>query len=66
MQREINDHIHLAKTVNLFKSILKVRLIDQTVSDFLNVDEKVGKIKRLVNKDKYDKNVVRYVPRTLN
>ena len=47
--------------VNPFESILKVRLIDQTASDLLNANEKVGKIKRLINKGEYDENVSRYV-----
>lgn len=37
----MKDEFHLGQTINLFESILKVSLIDQTASDISNADEKV-------------------------
>ena len=40
----------------------KVKSINQTAADFCNADQNVGKIKRLINRGKYDANVTRYIP----
>ena len=40
----MKDEFHLGQTINLFESILKVSLIDQTASDISNADEKVGEM----------------------
>ena len=66
MQHRISDNIHLEKTVSSFESIGDSKPIDRTVSGFLNVDQTVEKIKRLLNKGEYDKDVARYIPRVLN
>ena len=66
MQHRISDSIHHGKTVSPFESIGDSKPIDRTVSGFLHADQKVEKIKRLVNKGEYDKDVARYIPRVLN
>ena len=65
MQHEIEDDIHLGQMVNLFESIIKVRSIDQSASDFSKADEKLENIKCLIYKGKYDENAARYARGTL-
>ena len=57
--------MHLGKTVSPFESIGKSRAIDRTASDFHNENWKIQKIKRLIKKPEYDKDISRYVPGTL-
>ena len=66
MQHRINDSIHHGKTVSPFEIIGDSKPIDRAVSGFLHADQKVEKIKRLVNKGEYDKDVARYILGVLN
>lgn len=50
MQHRTSDNIHLGKFVTSFESIGNSKTIDRTASDFLNADQKLEKIKSLVNK----------------
>ena len=50
MQHRISDNIHLGKIVTPFESIGDSKTINRMASDFLNADQKLEKIKRLVNK----------------
>ena len=50
MQRRISHNIHLGKTLSPFESIEDSKAIDRTASNFINAEQKVEKIKRLVNK----------------
>ena len=65
METGIGDKIHLGKTVTPFDGIGQSKAIDSTASNFANANEKVQKIKRLINKDKCDEDVARYIPDTL-
>ena len=56
----------MGKTVTQFKSIGDSTAIDRTTSNFENADQKVAKIKRLVNKGEFDKDVARYITGVLN
>ena len=55
----MGEKIHLGKTVTPFDSIGESKAIDRTVSYFDSANEKVQKIKRLINKGKYDENVAK-------
>ena len=66
IQQRINDSIHLGKAISPFENIGDSKAIDRTASDFLNADQKVEKIKRLVNKGEYNKDVARYILGVLN
>ena len=65
MQRATSNGIYLGKTVSPFESIGKSRAIDRTAYDFNNANKKVQKIKRLINKGEYDKDIARYIVGTL-
>ena len=56
MQQEIKGNIHLGGTVNPSKSTRVVKSVDQT-SNFNNADEKRSKLKALIERGKFDKNV---------
>ena len=47
-------------------SIGKSKVIDRTSLDIENVNQKVQKIKKLINKNKYDEDVARYIRGTLD
>ena len=66
MQRQINDNIHLGQTVTPFESLRKSSAIDRTASDFDNANQKVKKIKKLIDKREYDTDIACYIPGTLN
>ena len=55
----------MGETVTPLKSIGDSKAI-RTASDFENAGRKVAKIKRLVNKGEYDKDVARYIAGVLN
>lgn len=55
----MGEKIHLGKIVTPFDSIGESKAIDRTVSYFDSANEKVQKIKRLINKGKYDENVAK-------
>ena len=48
MQREISDDVKIASSVTPFQSIGKSPVVDNTASDFDNVNLKVKKIRRLI------------------
>ena len=66
MKRQINENIHLGETVRPFKSLGHSSAIDRTVSDFDKTNQKVKKIKRLINTGEYDADITHYIPRTLD
>ena len=47
-------------------SIGKLKVIDRTALDIENLNKKVQKIKKLINKKIYDEDVARYIPGTLD
>ena len=67
MQREIGTQVDIGKTVSSFESMGHVPSIDKTASDFDTAkEEKVPKLKRLVDCGKYDGDGARYIPGTLD
>lgn len=56
MQQEIKGNINLGGTVNPSKSTRVVKSVDQT-SNFNNADKKRSKLKALIERGKFDKNV---------
>ena len=50
----------------LLDSIGQSAVINRTASNFNNANEKVQKIKRIINTGEYDKVVARYIPGTLD
>ena len=65
MQHEIGTQVDIGKNVSAFESIGHVPSIGKTASDFDKADTKVRKLKRLIDKGKYDANIARYIPGTL-
>lgn len=59
MERGMGEKIHLGEIVTPFDSIGESKAIDRTVSYFDSANEKVQKIKRLINKGRYDENVAK-------
>lgn len=66
MQWKRRDKIHLSETVTLFKSISNSKAKDRTASDFEMQIIISQKLKKLVNKGKYNEGVTRYIPKVLN
>ena len=52
------DDIYLGQTVNSSAGTQQVKSIDQT-SDFSNVDEKVSKLRQLIKRGTFDKDVAK-------
>lgn len=66
MQWKRRDKIHLGETVTLFKSISNSKAIDRTASDFEMQIKISQKLKKLVNKGKYNEGATRHIPNVLN
>ena len=61
MQQEIKGDIHLSEHANSFTSTLVVKSIDHT-SSFDNTDLKISKLKKLIERGGFNKNVAKYIP----
>ena len=62
MQRRIGDEVQFGKTVSPFDATGQFSSIDTTASNFINVLEKVQRIKRLINTGQYDADLAKYIP----
>ena len=65
MQRKIETEINLGKTLFPFDSIGSSSVIDSTASKFLNANEKVQQIKKLIETGEYDVDIAKYILGTL-
>ena len=65
MQRRIGTEVEIGKTVSPLDSIGPSTAIDRTPSNFLNVGERVQKIRKLIQADTCDADIARYIPGTL-
>ena len=63
MQREISDDVKIGSSVTPFQSVGKTPPINKTASDFDNANLKGKKIRRLIERDIYDADIARYIPR---
>ena len=63
MQRRIGDEVHYC---SLQFNTGQSSSLDRIASNFLNVSEKVQKIKRLLNTGEYDADLMRYILEYLN
>ena len=61
MQRRIGNEVLLGNTVSPLDGTGQSSSIDRTASNFLNVSEKVYKIKRLINTGEYDADLAKYI-----
>ena len=61
MQRRIGNEVLLGNTVSPLLGTGQSSSIDRTASNFLNVSEKVYKIKRLINTGEYDADLAKYI-----
>ena len=61
MQREIKDDIHLGETLNPSTSTQVVKSMDQTIK-FSNPNERITKLKTLIERGKFDENAEKYIP----
>ena len=65
MQRKTETEINLGKTLFSFDSIGSSSAIDSTASNFLNANEKVQQIKKLIETGEYDVDIAKYILGTL-
>ena len=65
MQPEIGTQVDIRKNVSAFESVCHVPSIDKTASDFQKANNKVTKLKRLIDTGEYDAKIARYIPGTL-
>ena len=63
MQRRIGDEVHYC-SLQFYTG--QSSSLDRIASNFLNVSEKVQKIKRLLNTGEYDADLTRYILEYLN
>ena len=62
MQRDISDKNTLGDTLNLINDIRRSTAIDTTTSNYNDAKEKVQKIRDLTNMEKYNADLVKYIP----
>ena len=60
MQRKIGNEVQLGKKVSPFDTSGQSSSIDRTPSSFINVTEKVQKIKRLMNTGEYEADMLEH------
>ena len=65
MQRKMETEINLGKSLFPFDSIGSSSAIDSTASNFLNANEKVQQIKKLIETGEYDVDIAKYILGTL-
>ena len=66
MQRKTGTKVELGKTVSAFESIGASSVIDRTVSIYLDIfDDKVRKIRKLIETSTYDADIAKDIPGTL-
>ena len=65
MQRKMETEINLGKSLFPFDSIGSSSAIDSTASNFLNANEKVQQIKKLIETGEYDGGIAKYILGTL-
>ena len=61
MQREIKDDIHLGETLNPSTSTQVVKSMDETIK-FSNPNERITKLKTLIERGKFDENAAKCIP----
>ena len=66
MQREISDKKTLGDTLNPINDAKRSRAMDRTTSNYTDAQEKVKKIRDLINLGKYDPDLAKYIPRLLD
>ena len=66
MQREISDKNTLGDTLNSINDVREPTAIDRTTSDYTDAQEKVKKIRDLINMGKYDADLAKYIPGLLD
>ena len=57
MQRKIGTEIELGKTISPFDSIGTSSAIDRTASNYTDADDKVRKIRKLIETGTYDADI---------
>ena len=62
MQREISDKNTLGETLNPINDAGRSTAIDRTTSNYNDAKEKVQKIRDLINMEKYDADLAKYIP----
>ena len=66
MQREISDKKTLGDTLNPINDARRSRAMDRTTSNYTDAQEKVKKVRDLINLGKYDPDLAKYIPRLLD
>ena len=62
MQREISDKIFLGNTVSPCEDAGRSSAIERTASNYNDAKEKVRKITELINTERYDEDIAKYIP----
>ena len=65
MQKDIGDDAHIGQSVTPFQSVDKSVAVDKTASGFDNANLKVKKIRRLIEHEIYNADIVCYIQGTL-
>ena len=65
MQRKIGTEVELAKTVSPLESIGVSSAIDRAASNYLNVEKKAEKVKKLIVTGTYNADIAKYILGTL-
>ena len=66
MQREISDKNTLGVTLNPYNDARRLTAIDRITSNYNDAKEKVQEIKGLINMEKYDADLAKYIPGLLD
>ena len=62
MQRDINDRNFLWETLNPHNDARQSTAIDRTASNYNDAKENLQKIRELINTEKYDADLAKYIP----
>ena len=65
MQREISDKVTLGDTLNPYEDARRSTAIDRTASNYNDAKEKVQKIRDLTGTGRYDADLAKYIPGSL-
>ena len=66
MQREISNKNTLGDTLSPINDARRSTAIDRTTSDYNDAKEKVQKIRDLIDMEKYDADLAKYIPGILD
>ena len=61
-RREISDKVFLGNTVSPFDDAGRSSAIHRTAPNYNNAQEKVKKVRELINTGRYDENIAKYFP----